>query len=99
MLYFFITSNFPSGFNRYSSFSEVDVVESSTISSGKSVNVTLIIVSKSFLAEQFLFTSDLSILIIPLPSLKNNSSASSTVDFPISFLPTKTVKSSNFILV
>ena len=97
--YFFIISRSPFLFSKYSLEKVVSCVESIIIFSGKSVKIAeiMILLSPSFRAV--LLISSLSILTIPLLSLKNISRASKTVDFPISFFPTKTVRLSISILI
>jgi len=69
------------------------------IVSGKSSKITVILISSFSSSLANLFTSFESIFIVPLPSLKKISRASSIDDLPISFLPTNVVKLPNSKIV
>ena len=64
---------------------------------GSSSKQTVMHISESPSETACLLISSLSILTTPLPSLKKISSASKILDFPISFFPTKAVKSQKSI--
>ena len=98
-LYLFMTSNCPLALSINSSCNEVSTVESITIFSGSSEKHTVISISAFPTLLSCMLASAFSNLIVPFPSLKNISNASKIVDLPISFFPTKTVKSLKLISV